>query len=124
MNLRDTISWLKTRIQEELFLHIEECVSDPLTEKQKRLITILEVMKIEDHVKSPEYQLHKAIGRRLHIKSVLHGIVVQFFTFAGMGVVGTTAHYAILFLLVETAIVRPVIASAFGFVTGATVNYY
>jgi len=56
MNLRDTISWLKTKIQVDLFSHVEECVSDPLTEKQKRLITTLEVIKVEDHVKSPEYQ--------------------------------------------------------------------
>jgi Transposase DDE domain len=62
MNLRDTISWLKTRIQVDLFPHVEECVSDPLTEKQKRLIATLEVIKIEDHVKSPEYQW---MGRKL-----------------------------------------------------------
>ncbi len=62
MNLRDTISWLKTKIQVDLFPYVEECVRDPLTEKQKRLITTLEVMKVEDHVKSPEYQW---MGRKL-----------------------------------------------------------
>jgi len=32
MNLRDTISWLKTKIQVDLFPHVEECARDPLTE--------------------------------------------------------------------------------------------
>jgi hypothetical protein len=62
MNLRDTISWLKTKIQVDLFPQVEECVRDPLTEKQKRLITTLEVMKVEGYVKSPEYQW---MGRKL-----------------------------------------------------------
>lgn len=62
MNLIKTISWLKAKIQADLFPHVEGCLKDPLTEKQKRLITTLEVMKIEEHVKSPEYQW---MGRKL-----------------------------------------------------------
>jgi hypothetical protein len=52
MNLVEKISWIASKIQSDLFPHVEECLNDPLTEKQKRLIMILEVMKIEDHVKS------------------------------------------------------------------------
>jgi rubrerythrin len=62
MNLIETISWLKTKIQADLFSHVEGCTRDPLTEKQKRLITTLEIMRIEEHVKSPEYQW---MGRKL-----------------------------------------------------------
>jgi len=62
MNLIETISWLKAKIQADLFPHVEGCLKDPLTEKQKRLITTLEAMKIEEHVKSPEYQW---MGRKL-----------------------------------------------------------
>ena len=62
MNLRETISWLKAKIQSDLFPHLEENFKDPLTEKQKKLITILELLEIEKHVKAPEYQW---MGRKL-----------------------------------------------------------
>jgi|BarGraIncu01121A_1022015.scaffolds.fasta_scaffold30004_1 Transposase domain (DUF772)/Transposase DDE domain len=55
MRLLDRISWLKTRIQEDLFPHLRECLDDPLTEKQRDLIMILEVIEIEKYVPSPVY---------------------------------------------------------------------
>ncbi len=60
--LRETISWIKAKIQSELFPHLEENFTDPITEKQKKLIMILEMVEIERHVKSPEYQW---MGRKL-----------------------------------------------------------
>src|SRR5659263_423009 len=51
MRLLDRISWLKTRIQEDLFPHLRECLDDPLTEKQRDLIMILEVIEIEKYVR-------------------------------------------------------------------------
>jgi len=62
MRLRETISWIKAKIQSELFPHLEENFTDPITEKQKKLIMILEMVEIERHVKSPEYQW---MGRKL-----------------------------------------------------------
>jgi len=62
MNLVEKISWIKAKIQSDLFPHVGECLKDPLTEKEKRLIITLEVVKIEDHVKTPEYQW---MGRKL-----------------------------------------------------------
>lgn len=62
MNLRDKISWLMGKIQADLFPHLQECFSDPLTEKQKQLIMILETVEIERYVKSPEYQW---MGRKI-----------------------------------------------------------
>lgn len=50
MNLSERISWLKKIIQENLFPHIKESFNDPLTEKQKDLIMILEVVEIEKYV--------------------------------------------------------------------------
>ena len=50
MKLSERISWLKTTIQENLFPHLRECLDDPLTEKQKDLIMILEVIEIEKYV--------------------------------------------------------------------------
>jgi hypothetical protein len=55
MRLLESISWLKTRIQENLFPHLRECLDDPLTEKQKDLIMILEIVGIERFVPSPAY---------------------------------------------------------------------
>lgn len=47
----------------------------------------------------------------------------QFVTFAGVGAIGTTGHYATLVLLVEAFSVNPVYATTVGFVIGALVNY-
>lgn len=53
------------------------------------------------------------------------GIIVrQFLSFAGLGLIGTSAHYATLFTLVEALALNPVLASSVGFVVGALVNYY
>ncbi|MEK6712756.1 MAG: transposase [Nitrospirota bacterium] len=62
MNLRERISWIKTKIQADLFPHLKECFPDQITQKQKQLITILEIVEVERHVKLPEYQW---MGRKL-----------------------------------------------------------
>jgi len=48
----------------------------------------------------------------------------QFFTYAGVGVIGTVTHYLTLIFLVEFVHQNPVIASSLGAVSGALVNYY
>jgi putative flippase GtrA len=50
-------------------------------------------------------------------------LLVQFARFAGVGVIGTLTHYAVLVVLVESLLVAETPASAFGFVVGALVNY-
>jgi hypothetical protein len=50
LKLSERISWLQKTIQENLFPHLRECLDDPLTEKQKDLIMILEVVEIEKYV--------------------------------------------------------------------------
>ena len=40
--LIENISWLKNKVQEDLFPYLQGCFSDPMTDKQKRLIAILE----------------------------------------------------------------------------------
>ena len=47
----------------------------------------------------------------------------QFAIFAGMGALGTGAHYATLLVLVEWFGLSPAAGSASGFVVGALVNY-
>ena len=46
VELLQRISWLKKTIQENLLPYLRECFDDPLTEKQKDLIMILEVIEI------------------------------------------------------------------------------
>jgi IS5 family transposase len=60
MNLFERLSWLQKRIQENLFPYVTECLDDPLTEKQKSLITILDVIEIE---KCVEHLNDSWIGR-------------------------------------------------------------
>ncbi len=58
----EKISWLKSRIQRSLFPYVEECFNDPVTEKQKLLITVLEIVEVERHVRSAK---HQWMGRKL-----------------------------------------------------------
>lgn len=51
------------------------------------------------------------------------GLARQFVTFAGMGLVGTMAHYSTLLALVEWGGLTSVAGSEIGFVVGALVNY-
>lgn len=51
------------------------------------------------------------------------GTIVQFLLFAGIGIIGTLAHYTILIVLVQFWAVDPVISSCLGFVVGAMINY-
>jgi putative flippase GtrA len=48
---------------------------------------------------------------------------IKFILFALVGVVGTSAHYLLLYQLVESYAVNAVIASGYGAVAGLIVNY-
>ena len=50
-------------------------------------------------------------------------VAIMFLRFAGVGAIGTIAHYVLLVILVEVLGVQPVIGSSFGFLLGAAVNY-
>ena len=47
MKLNERLSWLITRVQRTLFSHLEECLVSPLTEQEKHLVMILELVQIE-----------------------------------------------------------------------------
>ncbi len=47
----------------------------------------------------------------------------QFFYFTGLGAIGTAGHYATLIVLVQFWRVDPVVATTFGFIVGAMINY-
>lgn len=48
----------------------------------------------------------------------------KFIKFAGVGVIGTAAHYTVLIALVQFASVNAVVASSAGAFCGAVTNYY
>ncbi len=50
MKLKDKISWLMGRVQKSLFPHLGECFDTPLTEQEKRLVAILEIVKVEKNM--------------------------------------------------------------------------
>jgi putative flippase GtrA len=47
----------------------------------------------------------------------------QFVIFSIIGAIGTAGHYAVLIVLVEVFDLYPVLATTFGFITGALINY-
>jgi hypothetical protein len=50
MKLKDKISWLMGRVQKSLFPHLNQCLQSPLTEQEKRLVSLLELIEIERYV--------------------------------------------------------------------------
>lgn len=50
MKLKERISWLMGTVQQSLFPHLDECLPAPLTEQEKHLVKILELIQIETHV--------------------------------------------------------------------------
>lgn len=50
MKLKEKISWLMGTVQQSLFPHLDECLPVPLTEPEKHLVKILELIQIETFV--------------------------------------------------------------------------
>jgi hypothetical protein len=50
MKLKAKVSWLMETVQQSLFPHLEERLPSPLTEPEKRLVKILELVQIEKHI--------------------------------------------------------------------------
>ena len=68
MKLRETVSWLMGTLQQHLFPRLEECWERPLTDKERQLVSILELVQIEKFVlpSSP----HR-FGRKRHDRRAL-----------------------------------------------------
>ena len=62
MKLKDKISWLMGSVQRSLFPHLDECLDKPLTEQEKRLVTILEIVQVEKYV--PKTASTQWLGRK------------------------------------------------------------
>lgn len=50
MKLKERISWLMDTVQQSLFPHLDKCLPEPLTEREKHLVKILELIQIEKYV--------------------------------------------------------------------------
>lgn len=62
MKLKNKISWLMCRVQKSLFPHLDECFETPMTEQEKRLVSILEIVQIEQYV--PQSSTNHYRGRK------------------------------------------------------------
>ena len=71
MKLRETISWLMGTLQKNLFPYLEECSGTPLTEKQKQLIQILEIVQVERSV--PKTATQQWMGRKVLEREAIAG---------------------------------------------------
>ena len=63
MKLGQAVSWLMGNLQRSLFPRLEECWQRPLTEKEKRLVSILEIVQVEKHI--PKSASRQWLGRKL-----------------------------------------------------------
>ena len=63
MKLTDKVSWLTGRVPKSLFPHLNECLKTPLTEQEKRLASILEIVQVEKHIPKSATR-HCWLGRK------------------------------------------------------------
>jgi transposase len=69
MKLKERISWLMGTVQRSLFAHLDECFDVPLTEHEKRLTSILEIVQVEKFV--PKKAWDQWLGRKLQEREAL-----------------------------------------------------
>ena len=65
MKLTEKVSWLMGRLQRSLFPSLEQCCVSPLSEQEKHLVKILEIIEIERHIpRSRQWTGRPAAERR------------------------------------------------------------
>jgi len=69
MKLKARISWLMGCVQKSLFPHLDECLDAPLTEQEKHLVSILEIVQVEKYV--PKSAFNQWLGRKLEEREAL-----------------------------------------------------
>lgn len=63
MKIMEKMSWLMGVVQKSLFPHLDECLKTPLTDQEKRLVAILEIVQVEKFV--PKKAWDQWLGRKL-----------------------------------------------------------
>src|SRR6266567_2776223 len=69
MKLKEKISWLMGSVQRSLFPHLAECLDVPLTDQEKHLVSILEIVQVEKYV--PKSAFNQWLGRKLEEREAL-----------------------------------------------------
>jgi len=69
MKLKDKVSWLMEAVQQSLFPYLDECLPLPLTEPEKHLVKILELVQIEKHI--PVSASRQWLGRPIKEREAL-----------------------------------------------------
>jgi IS5 family transposase len=69
MKLKETLSWLLGTFQRSLFPCLEECFEAPLTEQQRHLTQILEILQVQRFV--PKSAAHQWMGRKLREREAI-----------------------------------------------------
>jgi hypothetical protein len=69
MKLSNKVSWLMESVQKSLFPYLDECLPLPLTDVEKNLVKILELVQIEKHV--PTRASHQWLGRPIKEREAL-----------------------------------------------------
>jgi len=64
MKLKDKISWIVGRLQRSLFPMLEEHCVSPLTEQEKHLVKLLEIIEIEKHIPSTRQWMGRPVAER------------------------------------------------------------
>jgi hypothetical protein len=76
VHLRKRISWLMGTLQRSLFPKFQDSWSDPLTEKEKRLVLILELLQDQRFV--PKSFFTQCLGRKLRYReSIARSVVAK-----------------------------------------------
>ncbi len=76
IKLKERISWLMCSVQKSLFAHLDECFETPLTEQEKRLVIILEIVAVEKYL--PRKASNQWRGRKvLERKAIARGFVAK-----------------------------------------------
>jgi len=69
MKLKEKVSWLMGSVQRSLFPHLDECLDVPMTDQEKHLVSILEIVQVEKHV--PKNAFDQWLGRKLKEREAL-----------------------------------------------------
>ncbi len=65
--MREKLSRIWFNVQGKLFPYPEKTIEEPLTEKLKQLVAILELIRIEDFIRVPSYQHGQSLRYRKNI---------------------------------------------------------
>ena len=76
MKLREAVSWLMGTLQRNLIPGLEECWERPLTEKERQLVSILELVRIEKFASRPSRRFGRKPWERQALARALVGQAV------------------------------------------------